>query len=124
MQSRWVNSRWDGRTHTAIRDKQTVQGWGDSLVEWLFSDLKRSFPGTTGFSAMSLWRMRQMHETYTSPTFLSQLVRDTAPHIKAAKPKRASRVLRGKKDAYTCEIRTKGERRGNSWPLNHPDRTA
>jgi DUF1016 N-terminal domain len=69
----------------AIREKQAVQDGGDAVVERLFSDLKRSFPGTTGFSAINLWRMRQMRETYTAPDFLSQLVREPGPHMKAAK---------------------------------------
>ncbi len=67
-----------------------MQGWGDGVVERLSSDLKRSFPGTTGFSAINLWRMHQMHETYTSPDFLSQPVRETAPRTKAAKPRPAA----------------------------------
>lgn len=69
----------------AIREKQAAQGWGDAVVERLFIDLKRAFPGTTGFSAINLWRMRQLHETYTSPDFLSQLVRETAPRAKTGK---------------------------------------
>ena len=43
----------------AIREKRSTQGWGDGVVERLARDLKRSFPGTTGFSAVNLWRMRQ-----------------------------------------------------------------
>jgi hypothetical protein len=65
---------WDiGR---AIREQQARRGWGDAVVDRLARDLKTSFPGTAGFSAASLWRMRQFHETYTSPEFLAQLVRE------------------------------------------------
>ncbi len=78
-----VRLYWD--IGAAIRDKQAAQGWGDAVVERLSKDLKQAFPGTTGFSATNLWRMRQLHETYTSPDFLSQLVRETAPRAKAAR---------------------------------------
>jgi predicted nuclease of restriction endonuclease-like (RecB) superfamily len=76
VNSELVGLYWD--IGAAIREKQAVQGWGDAVVERLSSDLKRSFPGTTGFSATNLWRMRQMHETYTAPDFRSKLVRETA----------------------------------------------
>ncbi len=83
VNSELVGLYWD--IGAAIREKQAVQGWGDGVVERLARDLKRAFPGTTGFSAASLWRMRQLHETYTAPEFLAQLVRETAPRAKAAK---------------------------------------
>ena len=40
----------------AIREQQARRGWGDAVVDRLARDLKASFPGTTGFSAASLWR--------------------------------------------------------------------
>nr|WP_256735099.1 PDDEXK nuclease domain-containing protein [Variovorax sp. dw_954] len=65
---------WDiGR---AIREQQATRGWGDGVVDRLARDLKMSFPGTTGFSAASLWRMRQFHQAYSAPEFLAQLVRE------------------------------------------------
>ncbi len=72
---------WD--IGAAIREKQAAQGWGDAVVERLARDLKRSFPATTGFSTINLWHMRQLHETYTAPDFLSQLVRETGLRNKA-----------------------------------------
>ncbi|WP_436297563.1 hypothetical protein [Variovorax sp. LjRoot175] len=36
------------------------------MIDRLARDLKASFPGTTGFSAASLCRMRQFHETYAA----------------------------------------------------------
>lgn len=53
--ARAVNSElvalyWD--IGAATREKQAVQGWGDGVVERLSSDLRRSFRGTTGFSAI------------------------------------------------------------------------
>ena len=83
VNSELVGLYWD--IGAAIREKQAVQGWGDGVVERLANDLKRAFPGTMGFSAASLWRMRQLHETYTAPKFLAQLVRETATRAKAAK---------------------------------------
>ncbi len=83
VNSELVGLYWD--IGAAIREKQTVQGWGDGVVERLSSDLKRAFPSTTGFSAINLWRMRQLHETYTAPEFLSQLVRETGPRARSAK---------------------------------------
>jgi len=79
----------------AIRHKQATQGWGDAVVERLARDLQRSFPGTTGFSAINLWRMRQLHETYSAPDFLSQLVRESSPRTQArsGKPIEASAKL-------------------------------
>jgi predicted nuclease of restriction endonuclease-like (RecB) superfamily len=69
-----VNLYWD--IGAAIREKQAERGWGDGVVDRLARDLKRAFPGTTGLSAVNLWRMRQLHEAYTAPEFLSQLVRE------------------------------------------------
>jgi predicted nuclease of restriction endonuclease-like (RecB) superfamily len=74
---------WD--IGAATREKQAAQGWGDSVVERLSSDLKRAFAGTTGFSAINLWRIHQLHETYTAPSFLSQLMRETTAPARAAK---------------------------------------
>jgi predicted nuclease of restriction endonuclease-like (RecB) superfamily len=83
VNSELVGLYWD--IGAAIREKQTVQGWGDSVVERLSRDLRLSFPGTTGFSTASLWRMRQLHEIYTAPDFLAQLVRETNPRARAVK---------------------------------------
>jgi len=70
-----VGLYWD--IGQAIREQQARRGWGDAVVDRLARDLKASFPGTAGFSAASLWRMRQFHETYTGPEFLAQLVRES-----------------------------------------------
>ena len=60
----------------AIREQQRRRVWGEAVVDRLARDLKASFARTAGFSAASLWRMRQFHETYTTPEFLAQLVRE------------------------------------------------
>jgi predicted nuclease of restriction endonuclease-like (RecB) superfamily len=68
---------WDiGRT---IVQKMQTHGWGDSVVEMLSADLRREFPAMTGFSVANVWRMRQLYETYTSPEFLAQAVRELGP---------------------------------------------
>lgn len=74
----------------AIREQQTSRGWGDAVVDRLARDLKASFPGTGGFSAASLWRMRQFHEHYAAPEFLAQVVRERKLD---AKPARTAKAL-------------------------------
>lgn len=69
-----VGLYWD--IGAAIRAKQTVQGWGDGVVDQLARDLKSAYPGVSGFSAANLWRMRQVYEAYTAPAFLAQAVRE------------------------------------------------
>jgi hypothetical protein len=65
---------WDiGR---GIVEKQKRLGWGDAVVEMVAADLRRAFPDMTGFSPRNVWDMRRMHEAYTSPEFLTQLVRE------------------------------------------------
>lgn len=65
---------WDiGR---GIAQKQQLHGWGDSVVQSVAADLKRAFPDMAGFSPANVWRMRQLHQTYSSEEFLAQLVRE------------------------------------------------
>ena len=59
-----------------ILQKQQMLGWGDSVVELVAADLRREFPGATGFSAQNVWRMRQFYTLHSQPEFLSQLVRE------------------------------------------------
>lgn len=62
---------WDiGR---GIVEKQRIQGWGNAVVEKLGTDLRRKFPGVTGFSSDNLWRMRQFYLESTSAEFLALL---------------------------------------------------
>ena len=63
---------WDiGR---GIVEKQQTHGWGDSVVEMVAADLRRAFPGMSGFSPFNLWRMRQLYIEYSAPEFLAQAV--------------------------------------------------
>lgn len=65
---------WDiGR---GILEKQSLQDWGESVVERLSADLRTAFPDMRGFSPGNLWRMRQFFEVHSDPEFLAQLARE------------------------------------------------
>ncbi len=53
-----------------IVEKQRTHGWGESVVEKLSRDLRKLFPGMSGFSAVNLWRMKQFYDVHTSGEFL------------------------------------------------------
>ncbi|PIR24817.1 MAG: DUF1016 domain-containing protein [Deltaproteobacteria bacterium CG_4_10_14_0_2_um_filter_43_8] len=57
-----------------IVQKQEKLGWGKSVVEKLSKDLRKEFPGTSGFSARNLWDMRRFYEEYCNHKKLRQLV--------------------------------------------------
>ncbi|MGE0415072.1 MAG: YhcG family protein [Verrucomicrobiales bacterium] len=80
-----VTLYWDiGR---GIVEKQRTQGWGNAVVEKLGTDLRREFPGVTGFSADNLWRMRQFYLEGTGAEFLACLVCSPAgPFLEQAVP--------------------------------------
>ena len=59
-----------------IVTRQEGEAWGKSVVKTLAQDLKREFPGVTGFSASNLWRMKLFYETYESSEKLAPLVRE------------------------------------------------
>ncbi len=54
---------------------QKEKGWGNAVVEQLSSDLKKDYPGVSGFSRTNLFAMRQMY-LFFSPTseFVPQVV--------------------------------------------------
>jgi predicted nuclease of restriction endonuclease-like (RecB) superfamily len=65
---------WDiGRM---IVERQRGETWGKSVVERLAVDLQKTFPGTGGFSASNLWRMKLFYETYSVSEKLAPLVRE------------------------------------------------
>ncbi len=69
-----VGLYWDiGRL---IVERQQSDGWGKAVVEQLAADLQADFPGTGGFSASNLWRMRAFFETYDGTKRLAPLVRE------------------------------------------------
>lgn len=84
---------WDiGR---GIVEKQRSQGWGNAVVERLGADLRREFPGVTGFSADNLWRMRQFYLEGTGAEFLALL--DSSPtdgFLEQAVPERQAAAVR------------------------------
>jgi predicted nuclease of restriction endonuclease-like (RecB) superfamily len=51
-------------------------GWGKGTVESLAETIQRRYPGTTGYSAPNLWRMRQFYEIYHDQPKLAPLVRE------------------------------------------------
>jgi len=63
---------WDiGRM---IVERQEKQGCGKSVVERLSMDLRKEFPGYTGFSSRNLWDMKRFYEQYTANEKLRQAV--------------------------------------------------
>lgn len=57
-----------------IVQKQEQFGWGKSIVDQLSNDLKKYFPGTSGYSTQNLWYMRQFYLEYKDFKNLQQLV--------------------------------------------------
>ena len=69
-----VGLYWDiGRLIVA---RQREAGWGKAVVARLAADLQAEFPGTGGFSASNLWRMKGFFETYRDAAELAPLVRE------------------------------------------------
>jgi len=63
---------WDiGKT---ITERQKKYKWGDSVVEHLARDLRKTFSGSFGFSERNLWNMRRFYEEYKDKPFLQQAV--------------------------------------------------
>jgi predicted nuclease of restriction endonuclease-like (RecB) superfamily len=56
--------------------KQANVRWGKAVVEKMATDLQTEFPGTGGFSASNLWRMKAFYEEYQSSIKLAPLVRE------------------------------------------------
>lgn len=59
-----------------IVERQQSEGWGKAVVAQLATDLQAAFPGTGGFSASNLWRMKSFFETYNSTKKLAPLARE------------------------------------------------
>jgi predicted nuclease of restriction endonuclease-like (RecB) superfamily len=76
VNSELVTLYWDiGR---GIVEKQKELNWGESVVEMVAADLRAAFPDMKGFSARNIWDMKRLYEAYTTPDFLSQVVRALA----------------------------------------------
>ncbi len=66
-----------------IVEKQKDHAWGDRVIERMGFDLRRAFPGMSGFSSANLWRMKQFYLAHTTPEFLSQAVRELGGRLRA-----------------------------------------
>ncbi len=76
VNSELVTLYWDiGR---GIVEKQKELNWGESVVEMVAADLRAAFPDMKGLSARNIWDMKRLYEAYTTPNFLSQVVRALA----------------------------------------------
>ncbi len=63
---------WDiGR---GIVEKQEELGWGESVIERLSGDLRRTFPKTKGFSPRNLRNMKRLFSTYANSAIWQQAV--------------------------------------------------
>ena len=57
-----------------IVEKQEQTDWGKSVVEQLSADLRKDFPGQSGWSAQNLWYMRKFYIEYKEKENLQPLV--------------------------------------------------
>ncbi len=57
-----------------IVEKQAQLGWGKAIVETLSKDIRKEFPGISGYSPDNLWRMRQFYLEYSDIRIMEQLV--------------------------------------------------
>ena len=65
----------------------------ETVVELVAADLRRAFPGATGFSANNVWLMRQFFSEYSSAAFLEHLVQETAQQRRLAPGQPVSDML-------------------------------
>ena len=56
--------------------RQQREKGGKSIVQILAKELQKEFPGTQGYSAANLWRMRNFYLTYCNSEKLAPLVRE------------------------------------------------
>ena len=74
INSETINLYWE--IGEEIYRQQQVNGWGKSIVEVLSNELQKEFPGSKGFSAANLWRMRNFYLSYCNSEKLAPLVRE------------------------------------------------
>lgn len=74
MNSETINLYWE--IGEEIYNQQTEKKWGKSIVQVLSEELQKEFPGTKGYSAANLWRMRNFYLTYRCSEKLAPLVRE------------------------------------------------
>jgi predicted nuclease of restriction endonuclease-like (RecB) superfamily len=84
---------WDiGR---GIVEKQTVEGWGESVVERLAADLRKEFPDLRGFSGRNLRDMRRFHLAYSDAESRRQAVAKLPPTPEAIWPQPVAKLEPG-----------------------------
>ena len=69
-----IQMYWEIGSYVSGRVKNG--GWGKSVVADFSEFLQAHYPGTRGFSAQNIWRMKQFYETYCDNEKLSPLVRE------------------------------------------------
>ena len=57
-----IQMYWEIGSYVSGRVKNG--GWGKSVVADFSEFLQAHYPGTRGFSAQNIWRMKQFYETY------------------------------------------------------------
>jgi predicted nuclease of restriction endonuclease-like (RecB) superfamily len=65
-----------------IVERQEQHGWGKAIVETLSKDIRKEFPGISGYSPDNLWRMRQFYLEYSATQILGQLVPELVQLVK------------------------------------------
>lgn len=55
-----------------ILARQKAEGWGSKVIDRLAMDLKREFPGITGFSPRNLKYMRAFAEAYPNEEIMQR----------------------------------------------------
>ena len=82
---------WDiGRL---ICERQEQAGWGQNVLERLADDLRKAFPGVTGFSRSNVFRMRAFYVAYRPAEKVAQAVRQLEDHRKVAQAVRQTKGL-------------------------------
>lgn len=74
INSETINLYWE--IGEEIYRQQKEKGWGKSIVGVLSRELQKEFPGSKGYSASNLWRMRNFYLTYRDSEKLAPLVRE------------------------------------------------
>lgn len=69
-----IDLYWSIGKHLTL--KISEDGWGRGTVQSLADYIQHRKPGTTGYSASNLWRMKQFFETYLATSKLAPLVRE------------------------------------------------
>ena len=74
LNSETIKLYWEIGKEICIQ--QEIKGWGKSIVQVLSEELQKEFPGSKGYSAANLRRMRNFYLTYRDSKKLAPLVRE------------------------------------------------